>query len=424
MAALALSKLRRDGGTQPRAGIYTDTVDEYAEALTNGDVFPPVVAFYDGTAYWLTDGFHRVLGAEKAGWAEIETDIRQGTRRDAILFSVGTNASHGLPRTRQDKRRAVETLLLDDEWAKWSDREIGRRTSTHGTFVAKIRTEVSAVNSRYEERTCVRNGTEYQVDVSGIQAEAERRVAEAKAEAKAKADELAALQAKAAADKLKASQREENLVAAKTAAIADKDKYVAESTAWKVRAEKTVAEALAKADREAEAKYAADVERLKQEAAKAKADLKSSTELLEKATVEAAKKLDEAAKAKADVLLAQELGKRKDELAKLEAKAKRALEESTSAHDAKKRLDDEIKKNREALARMQSADSEGIDQAKLADKIAESMGMWMSEIALYEHGPHQLSARKFEIAAQMCEQVATAIRSFIAPRLASTEFEG
>ena len=40
--------------------------------------------------------------------AEIAADVRQGTRRDALLFAAGANSSHGLSRTTADKRRAIE----------------------------------------------------------------------------------------------------------------------------------------------------------------------------------------------------------------------------------------------------------------------------------------------------------------------------
>ena len=35
--------------------------------------------------------------------------------------------------TNADKRRAVETLLNDAEWATWSDREIARQCGVHHT---------------------------------------------------------------------------------------------------------------------------------------------------------------------------------------------------------------------------------------------------------------------------------------------------
>jgi hypothetical protein len=64
------------------------TVQDYADALTNGAEFPPVVVFHDGTDHWLADGFHRLLAHEKAGLVDILADVRQGTKRDALLFAV------------------------------------------------------------------------------------------------------------------------------------------------------------------------------------------------------------------------------------------------------------------------------------------------------------------------------------------------
>jgi hypothetical protein len=114
--------------------------------------FPPVVVFYDGADYWLADGFHRV--AAMRAWADqhtpggarqatIAAEVRQGTRRDAILYACGTNATHGLQRTQSDKRRAVETLLRDPEWRQWSDREIGRRCAVDHKTVARVRQEIA-----------------------------------------------------------------------------------------------------------------------------------------------------------------------------------------------------------------------------------------------------------------------------------------
>jgi hypothetical protein len=48
-------------------------------------------------------------------------------QRDALLYSISSNAEHGLPRSNADKRKAVRLLLADAEWGKWSDRESARR---------------------------------------------------------------------------------------------------------------------------------------------------------------------------------------------------------------------------------------------------------------------------------------------------------
>lgn len=166
-----LSEIRTDGGTQSRIGLDRAKVEEYREAIASGDDFPALVAFYDGTDYWLADGFHRHAAAKLAGVDVFLVDVKQGTRRDAVLYAVGANATHGLPRTADDKRRAVETLLRDEEWAQWSDREIARRCKVSPTFVGKIRGEVVTVHvdSEGQERTYVtRHGTTATMDTSKI----------------------------------------------------------------------------------------------------------------------------------------------------------------------------------------------------------------------------------------------------------------
>ncbi len=139
---IQIAVIKLDGGTQSRAGINQQVIDEYAVAWRDGAKFPPIIAFYDGENYWLADGFHRCISANLANVAEIDADIRQGTRRDAVLYSVGANSNHGLRRTNDDKRRAITTLLSDKEWGGWSDREIARRCGVHHDTVGRVRAEV------------------------------------------------------------------------------------------------------------------------------------------------------------------------------------------------------------------------------------------------------------------------------------------
>ena len=137
--SLSISIIRVDGGTQPRARTSLDAVSEYAEAMESGAKFPPVVVFYDGSEYWLADGFHRRDAAIAANLTEIKAEVKQGTLRDAVLYSVGVNTTHGLRRTNDDKRRAVIRLLEDSEWSAWSDREIARRCNVSRELVGDIR---------------------------------------------------------------------------------------------------------------------------------------------------------------------------------------------------------------------------------------------------------------------------------------------
>jgi hypothetical protein len=162
---LSLDTIRTDGGTQPRGDIDAEHVARLVESLGAAATLPPVVVFYDGADHWLADGFHRVAANRAAGALEIAADVRQGTRRDAVLYSVGANAAHGLPRSNADKRRAVETLLRDEEWSRWSDREIARHCAVDHKTVAAVRERLAASGELPQmdaPRLVERGGTVYE----------------------------------------------------------------------------------------------------------------------------------------------------------------------------------------------------------------------------------------------------------------------
>jgi hypothetical protein len=133
----------KDGGAQMRVEMRPETVNDYASDILDGAAFPPVVVFYDGNDYWLGDGFHRVEAARKIGRETIVAEIREGSARDAVLHGIGSNAAHGLRRTQADKRRAVERLLKDPEWARWSDRKIAETAKVDHKTVGAIRRELA-----------------------------------------------------------------------------------------------------------------------------------------------------------------------------------------------------------------------------------------------------------------------------------------
>lgn len=136
MKKLNLNAIRIDGGTQARVSLNETTVAEYADCLND---LPPVVVFFDGADNWLADGFHRLHAYRKAGKASLPADIRTGTQRDAILFSLGANRAHGLRVTNADKRKAVGAMLADSEWSTWSDRKIADACGVSQPFVSGMR---------------------------------------------------------------------------------------------------------------------------------------------------------------------------------------------------------------------------------------------------------------------------------------------
>ena len=166
---LELEQIRTNGGTQSRVELNQETVAEYAQAFTAGASFPPVVVFFDGANYWLADGFHRYFGARDAGESALHAEIITGTQRDAVLYSLKANATHGLRRTNADKRKAVETLLKDAEWATWSDRKIADVCGVGAPLVGDVRRSIcNPITDAPVTRTVERNGKTYEQNTANI----------------------------------------------------------------------------------------------------------------------------------------------------------------------------------------------------------------------------------------------------------------
>ena len=134
---LKIADIRLDGNTQARVAIHQTTVDEYAEVLTAGGELPPIVVFFDGAAHWIADGFHRLHAHRSIGAVTVRADVRDGTAREAQMHAYGANQAHGLRRTNDDKRKAVEGMLalVPD----WSDRAIAKHVGVAHTMVAAVR---------------------------------------------------------------------------------------------------------------------------------------------------------------------------------------------------------------------------------------------------------------------------------------------
>lgn len=175
MDTLSLDLIRTDGGTQTRAALDQLKVNEYAERMAEGDIFPPIDVWFDGEFYWLSGGFHRLAARKQAqsasqdqdsAFGEIPATIHQGSLRDARLHGAGQNATHGLPRTNEEKRRVVMMLLEDPEWSTWGDNVIARYCHVSQPFVSKLRK--SSTNNVISKRMYTRNGKVAEMNTSAI----------------------------------------------------------------------------------------------------------------------------------------------------------------------------------------------------------------------------------------------------------------
>lgn len=168
--AIQIDLIRMDGGTQPRQGISWEIAYEYGDLMAEGVKLPPVTVFYDGSEYWLADGFHRVHAAKSQDIADITADVFQGTLEDAQWYSFGANKSHGLMRSNDDKQRAVQAALRHPKCAGLSDRAIAKHVGVSHPTVSQWREKLSGKDCQIgiDKRTATRNGTTYEINTSNI----------------------------------------------------------------------------------------------------------------------------------------------------------------------------------------------------------------------------------------------------------------
>lgn len=167
---LKLNQLSCNPDLQVREQVFDfGVVEDYAEAMKAGTVFPPITVFFDGTTYWLADGFHRYAAAQQAKLEDIEADVRDGSKRDAILYAVGANADNGLRRTNQDKHNAIMKLLNDKEWSGWTDNYIAKVCKVDNETVTRLRPKSSLAETQVRERKYIdRYGNESIMNTANI----------------------------------------------------------------------------------------------------------------------------------------------------------------------------------------------------------------------------------------------------------------
>jgi predicted transcriptional regulator len=163
---IKLSFITIDAGTQARQKINQNVVNEYAQLMHDGAVFPPIVVF--GEKNILADGWHRFFAHRAAGIKEIEVERHEGDVRDAIFYGFGANKHRGLQMNQADTKNIIGRMLMDNEWAKLGDRKIAEHVGVSSTTVLRLRQAMEGDGklAKSSSRTVVRNGKEFEVDVS------------------------------------------------------------------------------------------------------------------------------------------------------------------------------------------------------------------------------------------------------------------
>lgn len=148
------------GGTQTRVKTTDEAVESYADEMSQGTAFPPIVVYFDGATHWLADGFHRFLATKRNERPTILAEVHPGGRTDALRHALGANATNGVYRTNADKRNAVEIAL--EEWPDRANPVIAELCRVSADLVRRCRNEMAS-SGRLEtrERVTGRDGKEY-----------------------------------------------------------------------------------------------------------------------------------------------------------------------------------------------------------------------------------------------------------------------
>ncbi|WP_221030406.1 hypothetical protein [Actomonas aquatica] len=161
---LALNLIDIYGGTQTRVATNDDAIESYAEEMGRGAEFPPITVYYDGSHYWLADGFHRYLATKRNGGTHIDAEVQPGSRTDALKHALGANATNGLYRTNADKRNVAEIALK--EWPDLSNAYLAEICRVSDEFLRKVRKELTSSGQIAKaERVTGRDGKEYNVGI-------------------------------------------------------------------------------------------------------------------------------------------------------------------------------------------------------------------------------------------------------------------
>lgn len=157
---IALDQIDIHGGTQTRVKTNEEAIESYAEEMGRGTLFPPIVLFYDGSTYWLADGFHRYLAAKRVGEPAISAEIHAGGRVDALRHALGANAANGVYRTNADKRNAAAIAL--EEWSGLANSVLADICRVSPELVRQCRRELEQAGAIDKpERVVGRDGKEY-----------------------------------------------------------------------------------------------------------------------------------------------------------------------------------------------------------------------------------------------------------------------
>jgi len=171
LKTLNLAVLRLDGQTQARLALSQDKVKEYAALMADGEEFRPVDVFFDGSDYWLADGFHRFFANQTNKNTTLEATIHNGTLEDAQLFAFAANKGHGMQMTAKDIRHCIIRMLENPVWGGWTNAAIAKHVGTSKMTVGRVKasmTEAKEATDKTLKKYVNKHGQESTIDTTKL----------------------------------------------------------------------------------------------------------------------------------------------------------------------------------------------------------------------------------------------------------------
>lgn len=113
-------------------------INAYRSALEHTQRCSSLSACFDGTNYWLFDGYHRLAAMKSLGFNTCEVKIYKGTRRDALrryikdkLKCIGRN-------NRRVFQHCLNVLCDDQEWSATDGQTLSRLFDRKPAFFERV----------------------------------------------------------------------------------------------------------------------------------------------------------------------------------------------------------------------------------------------------------------------------------------------
>ena len=174
MKVLNIANIRIDGGTQARVALNQDVVKDYAEKMRDGEKFPEITVFFDGSDYWLADGFHRYFATKSNGTVSIEADVKNGTLNDATLFAFGANGKRGLSMSAEDNRNVIYAMLRHPEWKLWTNAAIAKHVGVSKMTVGRVKATLDIKEEDTVKKYKDKHGNESTIETKNLKAKPEK----------------------------------------------------------------------------------------------------------------------------------------------------------------------------------------------------------------------------------------------------------